>query len=66
MPVDKKLLAILVCPICKGDLTLRKAEGESTVEALICPVDHLAFPVRDDIPIMLESEAEQLPQGESS
>ena len=57
--MDKKLLDILVCPICKGKLVYRRQEQE-----LICPVDRLAFPVRDDIPVMLEQEARQLPADE--
>jgi uncharacterized protein YbaR (Trm112 family) len=61
MSVDKKLLAILVCPICKGDLTYDKQ-----AEELICPIDKLAFPVKDDIPIMLEEEARQLAEDEVS
>ncbi|MEM7366353.1 MAG: Trm112 family protein [Pseudomonadota bacterium] len=59
MPVDKRLLAILVCPICKGRL-----EYEREAEELICRADGLAFPVRDDIPVMLESEARSLSEGE--
>lgn len=55
MTVDKKLLSILVCPICKGDLTYDKQ-----AEELICPIDRLAFPIEDDIPVMLESEARHL------
>ena len=58
MAVDKKLLAILVCPICKGDLIYDKEADE-----LICEADKLAFPVQDDIPVMLEGEARQLEQG---
>ncbi|WJW76782.1 Trm112 family protein [Thiohalobacter sp. IOR34] len=53
--MDKKLLDILACPLCKGPLVYRKAEQE-----LICKADRLAFPIRDDIPIMLEEEARQL------
>ena len=52
MPVDKKLLVILVCPVCKGEL-----EYDKVNEELICRSDRLAFPVQDDIPIMLETEA---------
>ena len=55
MPVDNKLLAILVCPICKGNLTYDK-----NAEELICSIDKLAFPVKDDIPIMLTDEARSL------
>ena len=59
MPVDKRLLAILVCPICKGRL-----EYEGEADELICRADGLAYPVRDDIPVMLESEARTLSEGE--
>ena len=61
MAVDKKLLAILVCPICKGELKYDKA-----AEELICPTDKLAFPIKDDIPIMLEEEARALTEDELS
>lgn len=57
--MDKKLLDILVCPICKGRLVYRKNAGE-----LICKVDRLAFPIRDGIPVMLEQEARELPADE--
>ena len=55
MPVDKKLLAILVCPICKGNL-----DYDTNSDELVCRVHKLAFPVRDDIPIMLEDEARRI------
>ena len=57
--MDAKLLEILVCPICKGPLVYRKAEQE-----LICKPDRLGFPIRDDIPVMLEDEARKLPPEE--
>lgn len=53
--MEKKLLDILVCPICKGPLDYDKAAQE-----LICPRDRLAFPIRDGIPVMLEDEARSL------
>mgnify|MGYP001600777402 FL=1 len=53
--MDAKLLEILVCPLCKGPLVYKKAEGE-----LICKPCRLAYPVRDDIPVMLEDEARKL------
>jgi uncharacterized protein YbaR (Trm112 family) len=53
--MDPKLLEILVCPICKGPLQWRKDSLE-----LVCKADRLAFPVKDDIPVMLEEEARQL------
>ena len=57
--MDPKLIEILVCPLCKGPLVYKKAEQE-----LICKPDRLAFPVRDDIPVMLEDEARKLPPEE--
>ena len=53
--MDKKLLEILVCPLCKSDLIYKKEEQE-----LICKADRLAYPIRDDIPVMLENEARKL------
>ena len=57
--MDAKLLDILVCPLCKGPLLYRKSEKE-----LLCKADRLAFPIRDDIPVMLEDEARKLPAEE--
>ncbi len=53
--MDKKLLEILVCPLCKGDLIYKKDEQE-----LICRADRLAYPIRDGIPVMLEGETRRL------
>jgi uncharacterized protein YbaR (Trm112 family) len=50
--LNSKLLEILVCPICKGKLFYNKTNNE-----LICQPDRLAYPIKEDIPIMLESEA---------
>jgi uncharacterized protein YbaR (Trm112 family) len=57
--MDKKLLDILACPVCKGPLVYRKEAAE-----LICKADRLAYPIRDDIPVMLEEEARKLPAEE--
>jgi uncharacterized protein YbaR (Trm112 family) len=57
--MDTKLLDILVCPICKGTLLYSK-----TAQELICKLDRLAYPVKDDIPVMLEDEARALPADE--
>jgi len=57
--MDKKLLDILVCPLCKGPLLYRQPEQE-----LVCKADRLAFPIRDDIPVMLESESRRLDETE--
>lgn len=53
--MDARLLEILVCPVCKGPLENRKAADE-----LVCKRCKLAYPVKDDIPVMLEDEARQL------
>nr|VFK64263.1 MAG: hypothetical protein BECKUNK1418G_GA0071005_10446 [Candidatus Kentron sp. UNK]VFK71039.1 MAG: hypothetical protein BECKUNK1418H_GA0071006_10486 [Candidatus Kentron sp. UNK] len=53
--MDKKLLDIIVCPICKGPLVYRSIEAE-----FICRPCQLAYPIRDDIPVMLEDEAREL------
>lgn len=57
--MDKNLLDILACPVCKGPLVYKKEQNE-----LICKADKLAFPIRDDIPVMLESDARQLAADE--
>jgi uncharacterized protein YbaR (Trm112 family) len=57
--MDAKLLEILVCPLCKGPLAYKKSEQE-----LVCKPCRLAYPVRDDIPVMLEDEARKLPPEE--
>lgn len=53
--MDHKLLEILVCPICKGELLHLREKQE-----LVCRFDRLGYPIRDDIPIMLESEARSI------
>ncbi|OZG73454.1 tetraacyldisaccharide 4'-kinase [Hahella sp. CCB-MM4] len=57
--MDKKLLSILACPICKGDLKYDREKQE-----LICKNDGVAFPIRDGIPVMLEKEARTLTTDE--
>ena len=52
MTLSPQLLAILVCPKCKGALEYRESEP-----ALICAACNLRYPVRDGIPIMLLDEA---------
>ncbi|MDF1684594.1 MAG: Trm112 family protein [Legionellaceae bacterium] len=51
--MDKKLLAMMACPLCKGALLLEKNE-------LVCRFDRLAYPIRDGIPVMLEQEARSI------
>jgi uncharacterized protein YbaR (Trm112 family) len=50
--MDTRLIELLVCPVCKSPLH-RSDDGH----ALNCNADRLAFPIRDGIPVMLESEA---------
>lgn len=57
--IDKKLLSILVCPISKAPL-----EYDQEKDELICKASGLAYPVRDGIPVMLETEARQLTADE--
>lgn len=57
--METRLLDLLVCPLCKGPLEHRRPPTDERHE-LVCNADRLAFPVRDDIPVMLESEARSL------
>lgn len=59
-PMDPKLLEILVCPLTKGPLIYDKAKQE-----LISKSARLAYPIRDDIPVMLEEEARKLTPEEA-
>lgn len=56
MSMDHRLIDLLVCPNCKGPLTLLRDE-QLRPSGLHCAADRLAFPIRDGIPVMLESEA---------
>ena len=55
MSLSPQLLAILVCPKCKGELEYRAEES-----SLVCHACRLRYPVRDDIPIMLADESTPL------
>jgi uncharacterized protein YbaR (Trm112 family) len=57
--IDKKLLSILVCPVTKAPVEYDQDKNE-----LICKASGLAYPVRDGIPVMLETEARQLTTDE--
>lgn len=57
--MDPKLLDILACPLCKSPVHYDQDNNE-----LICKADALAFPVRDGIPVMLESQARTLTTDE--
>lgn len=56
-----RLTELLVCPICKGKLQLDKKQNE-----LICRFDRLAFPIRNNIPVMLQHEARELAPEEAN
>jgi uncharacterized protein len=53
--MDTHMLEILACPVCKGTLKYHRDP-----EVLVCRMDRLAYPIRDDVPVMLEEEARQL------
>ena len=55
MPLSEKLLEIIVCPGCKG-----KLEYQETEEKLICANCQLAYPISDNIPVLLADESEKL------
>jgi uncharacterized protein len=53
--LDRRLLEILVCPKCKGELEYREEQN-----TLLCHACRLRYEIRDDIPIMLIDEAQPL------
>jgi uncharacterized protein YbaR (Trm112 family) len=55
--MDKRLLELLVCPICKGPLA---SAGAGNALELVCRPDRLAYAVRDGIPAMMPEEARSL------
>ncbi|MGB2427769.1 MAG: Trm112 family protein [Alteromonas sp.] len=55
MAFDKKLLEVVACPICKGKLVY-----QAEAKQLICRFDRLAFPIKENIPVLIESEADSL------
>jgi uncharacterized protein YbaR (Trm112 family) len=57
--IDQKLLDILACPKCKGDI-----EHDEKKQRLICFSCRLAYEIKDGIPIMLVDEAVKLEEGE--
>ena len=65
MTLDHRLIGLLVCPVCKGPLTMWR-NAENRPQELVCPADHLAYPIRDGIPVMLESEARTLRADEKA
>ena len=57
--MDRKLLDILACPVCKGPLKFQRE-----AQVLVCRAERLAFPLRDGVPMMLEEDARQLPHDD--
>jgi hypothetical protein len=50
--IDKELLEILACPLCKGDVFLKSNK-------IVCPNCKRRYPIKDGIPIMLVEESEE-------
>lgn len=57
--MDRRLLEVLACPICKGKLDYKKKQQE-----LICNYNKVAYPVRDGIPVLIEEQARPLTEKE--
>lgn len=54
--IDKELLEILACPVCKTAVTLED-------EKIVCASCGRRYPIRDGIPVMLIEEAEGGPKS---
>jgi uncharacterized protein YbaR (Trm112 family) len=66
MTIDHRLLEMLVCPVCKSALSLKRDPSGQPHE-LVCPADRLAYPIHDGIPVMLDHEARSLlPEEEAT
>mgnify|MGYP003452983385 FL=1 len=59
MAFNIALLDIIACPLCKGRLKLDKQNQQ-----LICTFDRLAYPIKQDIPVLLSNESRELSQAE--
>ena len=62
--ISPRLLEILVCPQCKGEIQLISAPDN---EWLVCKACKLRFPIIEDIPVMRLDKAEPLesdPKGQ--
>jgi uncharacterized protein YbaR (Trm112 family) len=59
--MDKTLLDILACPSCKSAVNYHKEQQELT-----CPSCRLAYPIEDDIPVMLADQARELSAEETA
>lgn len=61
MPMDTRLLDLLVCPVTKTSLTYKEEAQE-----LWCRGSGLAYPIRDQMPVMLEDQARVLTDEEKA
>ncbi len=59
MALDHNVLDIIACPCCKGRLIY-----DASLNELMCPADKLAFPIDNDIPVLLENRARHLTHDE--
>ena len=59
MAFNIALLDIVACPLCKGKLKLDKQQ-----QRLICTFDRLAYPIKQDIPVLLIQESQELSAAE--
>ncbi|WP_424991642.1 Trm112 family protein [Oceanimonas baumannii] len=57
--MDAKLVEIIACPVCKGKLQLDREHNE-----LVCRFDRLAYPITENIPVLLETRARRLDPDE--
>lgn len=57
--MDSSLLEIIVCPNCQGRLKLNHDKTE-----LICRFDHIAYPIKDGVPILLIESSRKLQEGD--
>lgn len=53
--MDKRLLDVIACPICKG-----KLQYDKTAHQLVCKIDKLAYPINNDVPVMLPEKARKI------
>ncbi len=52
---DSKMLEAMVCPVTHTNLVY-----DAKMQELVSKTAHLAFPIRDGIPVMLVDEARKL------
>jgi hypothetical protein len=68
MMFNKKLLDIIACPVCKGQLVLHEVpletqsdgQEQKLEQTLVCRFDRLSYPIDEGIPVLLESDSRVL------